>query len=283
MYKPLNLINDTNLPSESKLPFLLKLYVNRLNRKWQRSGHSFTWNDYYEIHETYWKQRNSKIVYEKFSSKETNKILQCAKEMEVSVNSYIATAFLKANSDNGTIGMAVDARVDHNRSMSNQATGISVDYTYSRKLSFAENARIVHQKVQGKLRNPVMKYFILRFIELFSPTLIDSILLHTYDLYQNQVTHKLAKIMGYKGKKTRELGITNLTRLDIPNIYGSYGINEALFIPPVVSYAKHIIGVSTLEDIMMITYHFMSEQNEIEELAFFKSAIQNIKHNEVCI
>jgi len=33
----------------------------------------------------------------------------------------------------------------------------------------------------------------------------------------------------------------------------------------------------------MITYHFMSEVDEVDELAFFKAAIQNIKHNDVTI
>lgn len=197
--------------------------------------------------------------------------------LKLYANSFITTAFLEANRANNTIGIAVDARLDHNRSMSNQATGISVDYTYSKKISFAENAKIVHQKAHKKLDNLIMKYFILQFIPLFKPTLIDSVLLHTYDLYQNKTTQKLAKVMGYKEGKTRDLGITNLTKLDIPSTYGSYRIKNALFIPPVVSYSKHIIGVSTMEDGMTISYHFMNTQNKTEEQEFFKRAIKNIR------
>lgn len=276
-YKPLRLITQNSFPKESELPVYFKLYVNNFNRKWRRSGRNFTWDDYYNIHKNYWKERSSKVIYETFSPEEINRIHIFAKEMGVSVNSYITTAFLEANRDNSTIGMAVDARLDHNRSMSNQATGISVDYTYSDKITFAENASRIHQKMHKKLDNLAKKYFILQFMPLFMPTLIDSVLLYTYDLYQNKTTQKLAKVMGYKGGKTRELGITNLTRLDIPNTYGPYRIQGAVFIPPVVSYAKHIIGVSTMDDGMVITYHFMSDQDETEEREFFERAVRNIR------
>lgn len=94
---------------------------------------------------------------------------------------------------------------------------------------------MVHRKVQKKLSDPKHRYFILQFMPLFCPTPIDSILSHTYDLYENETTRRLAEVMGYKGGKTRELGITNLTRLDIPDTYGRYRIRNVVFIPPVVS------------------------------------------------
>lgn len=276
-YKPLHLITPNSLPKE--LPLYIKLYVNKFNRKWKRRGRNFTWKEYYDIHKIYWKERSSEVICETFTMEEVNTIRLYAKEMKVSVNSYIVAAFLEADSGNSTIGIAVDARMDHNRFISNQTTGISVDYTYSEKISFEENARIIHQKIYKKLDRPIKKYFVLKFMALFIPTLIDSVLLYTYGLYQNKVTQKLAKVLGYMEGKTRELGITNLTKLDIPNTYGPYRINGALFIPPVVSYAKHIIGISTIEDGMTISYHFMSNQDEAKEQEFFKRAILNIRES----
>lgn len=276
-YKPMRLITEDSLPVKSELPFLFKLYAKAFNRRWKGRGHIFHWDDYYNIHRAYWKARNSEILYERFSPEEMDRIHARAKEMGVSVNSYIVTAFLEADRDNRTIGMAVNARPDDNRVMSNQATGISVDHSFSEKKSFDENARIVHRKVLYKLEKPAMKYFILRFIPLFTPSLMDSVLLHTYGLYQNRTTEKLAGVMGYTGKRTRELGITNLTKLDIPDTYGSYGLKNGLFIPPVVSYARHIIGVVTMEDGMAVSYHFMNDQDGGKEAEFFRSAIENIK------
>ena len=87
-------------------------------------------------------------------------------------------------------------------------------------------------------------------------------------------------MLGYKGGNTRELGITNLTRLDIPDEYGRYAIRDALFIPPVVSYAKHIIGVVTMEDGMRISYHYMSSEDDVEERSFFERAIGYIREEK---
>ncbi|TCL55216.1 condensation domain-containing protein [Kineothrix alysoides] len=276
-YKPMQLISNKSMPEKSELPLLLKLYVYILNKKWKYTGNTFHWDDYYKIHEVYWKERSSEIVFERFSPEEINRIHAYAKKIGVSVNSYIATAFLEADRNNETIGMAVNIRMDKNKSISNQATGISVDHLFSDKITFDENAQIVHKRVLYKLRKPVMKYFILRFIPLFTPSLIDSVLLYTYGLYENRTTQKLARLMGYAGGKTRELGITNLTKLDIPNTYGIYGLKNGLFIPPVVSYAKHIIGVSTMEDGMAVSYHFMNDQDREKELEFFRRAVRNLK------
>lgn len=287
-YKPLQLITEQSFPPEAGLPLFYKLYAERFNRKWKRTGRSFGWEAYERVHEAYWNGRKSHVIYESFSPAEVGKIGVTAREMGVSVNTFLTTAFLSADPRNRCIGMAVDARSGsgdggrRNRAMSNQATGISVDYSYSEKYSFARNAAIVHDKVQRKLERPVFRYFILQFIPQFAPTLIDSVLLYTYQLYENPVSGKLAKVLGYAGGKTRELGITNLTRLDIPDTYGSYGLKEALFIPPVVSYAEHIIGVVTIGDGMRVSYHYMSDRNDAMEREFFRRAIEAIRREAGC-
>lgn len=276
-YKEMRLLTADSFPKEAKLPMYVIWYAKRFNRKWKSRGDIFSWDDYEKIHKTYWQKHSSQVIYESFLPEEVEDLRARARKMGVSVNSYIATAFLRANRKNHCIGMAVDARENHNRAMSNQATGISVDYTYSEKLSFAENARAVHRKICQKLEHPVMRYFILQFMMLFAPSLIDSILLNTYQLYENPTTRKLARVMGYQGYKTREIGITNLTRLDIKSVYGNYAIRNLLFIPPVVSYANHIIGVVTTEDGMRISYHYMECDNDAKEQKFFAAGIRYIR------
>lgn len=276
-YKPLCLITDDLFPRHSNPPFFYKSYAKGLNKKYIKNGRNFNWEDYEEIHKIYWKSRSSHVIYRSFTAEETDAVRKNAKKAGVSVNSYIATAFLGANPNNGCIGMPVDVRKDHNRSMSNQASGVSVDYRYSSRLSFEENARIVHKKVRKKLESPVMRWFILRFLTFFTPSLLDSVLFAAYDLYQNDASLKLAEVMGYKGEKVRELGITNLGIADIPDTYGNYGLKEILFIPPVVSYAKHIIGVVTMADGMRISYHFMNDMDKETELRFFERAMDFLK------
>ncbi|MBD5544749.1 MAG: hypothetical protein HDR01_11065 [Lachnospiraceae bacterium] len=70
--------------------------------------------------------------------------------------------------------------------------------------------------------------------------------------------------------------MTNLGILPIPRIYGEYKIEKLLFIPPAVSYARHIIGVSSLEGELMITYRYMNEQDEAVERGFFERGIRGL-------
>lgn len=276
-FKPLYLITDDLFPENSKPPLFYKLYAKGFNRRWNKNSRNFNWEDYREIHKTYWKSRCSNVIYKSFTAEETEAIRKKAKKAGVSVNSYIATAFLGADPDNVSIGMPVDIRKDHNRSMSNQASGISVDHHYSSRLSFEENAKIVHKKVQMKLKRPVTRWFILRFLTLFTPSLLDSVLFAAHDLYGNKTSLELAEVMGYRGEKMRELGVTNLGILDIPDTYERYGLKDMLFIPPVVSYAKHIIGVVTMGDGMRISYHFMDGMDKEKEQSFFERAMEYLE------
>ena len=126
-------------------------------------------------------------------------------------------------------------------------------------------------------RSPVTRWFILRFLTLFTPSLLDSVLFAAHDLYGNKTSLELAEVMGYRGGKIRELGVTNLGILDIPDTYERYGLKDMLFIPPVVSYAKHIIGVVTMRDGMRISYHFMDGMDKEKEQSFFERAMEYLE------
>lgn len=80
-------------------------------------------------------------------------------------------------------------------------------------------------------------------------------LLSKYDFCNDCLAEKTAKVMTYFGKKKRDIGVTNLTVIDIPVVYGNYEIGNIIFIPPAVSYSHNIIGVSTFNGRMTISYH----------------------------
>lgn len=53
-------------------------------------------------------------------------------------------------------------------------------------------------------------------------TLIDAVLLNTYNSCCERLAEKTAKVLGYLGKYKKDLGISNLTVIDIPTSYGNY-------------------------------------------------------------
>lgn len=272
-YKPLFLYDENTLPKECDISKFYKIYANFFNKQWSNTGTCFAIKDYYSVHQKYWEKNRSVIISEKFSANELSQIYLKAKEAKVSVNSLIVGALLKADTSIRTVGLAVDGRLDGNRSMSNQATGVKVKIRNKKKWSIIDNAKSFHKRLHKKLRRPKKKYFILKFLPLLSNTLLDSVMMYANGLYTNLTTAKLAKVMGYVGENSRGISISNLTRLDIPNQYGEFGIDNCLFIPPVISYTRRVIGVATLDDGMIISYHFMSGKDELRERDYFKQAM----------
>lgn len=141
--------------------------------------------------------------------------------------------------------------------MSNLTSGINISYKYDIKKTFAQNAAQVHKIIKKKLKRK--KLFVLQFLAQLPMTLIDAVLLSTYNSCREPFAEKNAKVMGYSGK-IRDLGVTNLTVLDIPASYGNYEIKNIIFVPPAVSYSHNIIGVSTFNGRMTISHHNITKQ-----------------------
>ena len=232
-YKPMFLIDQRFLRKKAKLRLGIRLALKKVNRKWEKVGKAFTWEDYYDVHKRYWESHSSEIEVKTYSANELKK--NC--KNGATLNSYLITDFLRKTTESKVVGIPVNIREDDN-GMSNQTSGISIKCQYQTDKSFEENLSIIHKEIYKMIRNVNMKYFILLFMGQLSPSLVDSILLQTHGCYQNKLSKKMAGIMGYIGKEGRDLGVTNLTRINIPNDYGSFRIEDILFIPPKVSFTE---------------------------------------------
>ena len=254
-YKPMFLIDQRFLRKKAKLRLGIRLALKNVNRKWEKVGKAFTWEDYYDVHKRYWESHSSEIEVKTYSANELKK--KC--KNGATLNSYLITDFLRKTTESKVVGIPVNIREEDN-GMSNQTSGISIKCQYQTDKSFEENLSIIHKEIYKMIRNVNMKYFILLFMGQLNPSLVDSILLQTHGCYQNKLSKKMAGIMGYIGKEGRDLGVTNLTRIDIPNDYGSFRIEDILFIPPKVSYTKNIVGVCTFGDKLTVCHHKMQRQ-----------------------
>ena len=257
-YSNIRLISAGPLDDKSQrdrlgpLAFVPKSY----NKKWNKDERkkSFNYSDMDKAYETYWKEHESTIDEYIIKPEKVNKMLGKCKEWNIGFTAYITTEFLRRLGRKADVGYAVDYRKDGNRCMSNQATGISIKYAYNYNKSFQENAIKVQILMTKKLENDQSKEFILPFMASFEPTLVDAINLEHAGSFRSKTSKSLATILGY-GKKTKDMSVTNLTKLDIPEEYGEYKLDFFSFIPPVISYGKNIIGISTLGDCTVLTLH----------------------------
>lgn len=251
-YKPLTLLTRKSF-SDTKLALPAKLYARYCRRKWEKTY--FTWQDYYEIHRKYWENTSSDLRCETLSAAQTGQIIESARQIGCSVNSYLITMLLQKYKKKCEVGIPVSIREERNEAMSNLTSGISIKDQFDTEKTFAENAMRVHRKIQKEIKKK--RVFILQFLAEHPMTLIDAVLLKTHDCYDSPLAAKTAELMGYTGEKTRDLGVTNLMKVDIPMRYGNYRINHMIFVPPAVSYSHNIIGVLTVNGKMTFSFHGM--------------------------
>lgn len=251
----IKLVTEDTMPQDSKLSFIAKALANYYNKMWKKEKRVFTFDDMEEAYNKFWSNHKTKVETYTIESNELQSILKKCKEANIGYTSYDISNRIKDLTTEQDVGLAVDCRMDGNRTMSNQATGISVKYRYNGKKSVIENAKIINGLMKEKLANPKNKYFILHFMSAFDPTLVDAVNLQYAGAFNSKVSEKLAKLLGY-GEKAKDLSVTNLTKIDIPLEYGTFKIEETVFIPPVVSHGKKIIGIVTANNKLEYTVHY---------------------------
>lgn len=246
-FKPMVLIDNNYLNKRAKLTIGARMLVNSVNRKWKNIA--FGWDDYYAVHEKYHSSHSSDFVIKTYSVNELKK--RCVNG--TTINSLLITEMLKSSPEIKVIGIPVSIR-QNDKSISNQTSGIAVKYRYNKNRSFDENLAKLHNRIYKRLNNNNARYFVLLFVASLCPSLVDSVLLQTHGCYTDGLSVKMAEIMGYTDKNTRDIGVTNLGIIDIPTDYNSFKVIDIIFIPPKISYSKKIVGISTYGDRLTVAY-----------------------------
>ena len=114
VYKPLISMNEQMLKDKLKLPFLVKCFVDRINKKWLKEGKYFTWDEYFAIHTKYWEEHISDFKWQHIYVDDIKK----QGTPSYSINSYIVTKLLYEQEHAHTIGIPISVRGE-NFSMSN--------------------------------------------------------------------------------------------------------------------------------------------------------------------
>ncbi len=258
---PIRLCTREDFPKKSKLSLQLRLMVGLFNRKWRKEQKCFSYEEYLAMFQQYWSKRTTYIANGSISGENLRKLGSLCKEHNITVNTALVTAFSLAIGCEKEIGLAVNVRPEGYEGMGNYASGISIEYTPDHQLSFWDNALKIQEELVRRLKQPKKKYFVYQFMGIMEPTLIDALYFQVFGEYRNSTARIFADMFRYNGNP-RGIGISNLTRLNIPETYGKYSISHLEFVPPIVANAKRLIGVATLGDKMTITMNSENEGNK---------------------
>jgi NRPS condensation-like uncharacterized protein len=275
-YKKLELFNMNKLPRKARLRPPITWLIRYMNRQWKKSGKIFSFNDYYDMHQKYWQQKETAIYTYYLENEIYDIIYKYSKEHQLTINTLITTALIRASEELSDVGMAVSIRDKGFTGMGNYASGISVKYRYDEKKSFAENAGKVQKMIYDKLNNPSKKYFLLQFMRSIAPTLIDAIYFNACGDFNNKTAEMFSKMFGYKGNP-KGISITNLTKLPIQLKHGDYELEDAVFIPPLVLNAKRIIGIAAIDRKIILSLHVNNDDEAEEHHKFFNKGMEYLK------
>ncbi len=252
-YRALNDERTLSVSKKAKLPLKSSIGLKLLNLQWKKTGKIFTWDDYFHIHEQFWKNRQSDIQIQVIEKDELSHIKAECKEMGITVNSYIFAEHLQKQPESKLISFPYSMR-ETNRSISNQVSAIKFSHKYNESLSFEENAKNVHKAIYEHLESEQKKFFILLAATKLDPVLMDGALMNTYAGYENETAEKIASIWGFVGDEKSDLGVTNLGNLNIETNYPAFSVKDMCITAATMSSTKNVVCVSTLKDRMTLCY-----------------------------
>lgn len=274
-FKKLKIIKGQDLPKESRMPFLPKLYIKSLNNRWLRERKIYSFIDCKEVFKEYWNHIDHDLFSHEFTKEETEYICQYAKKADITVNSLLTTVMLDTFGKEADVGLAVSIRENY-RGMANLVTGIAFKYKYKNRKGLVKNAQGVHKVIRKKVIRPKNRYFVLRFLDLLDGPFIDSACVNRYVRKVGNPSNTLCKLMQYS-ENLRDIGISNLMKVDIRCNYGKMRIDHLVFLPPIVPYGRRICGVATLEGKLNLTMHIVKDEMFQSEEIYFKNIIQRLQ------
>jgi NRPS condensation-like uncharacterized protein len=267
---PPPLVNRENIPHDITDNVLVHKFIQRINKKWKNEEVVFDHNDYLSIFNAYWKNNLHHIQTIELTEKQTEALVQKCRQENVTINSMILAAFLKAQyeakarkkPEKQKAGIAVDVRnyllKPAGESFGFYAAGIMDRYTYRETVDFWEMTRKLHRMITKKLAKKEFFKNLLRAGAL-EPSMHDALIMKTYGHLVQPTDSRYQKLSSFSQKKdsissmAKKLGamhfgfaITNLGRLDFPRYYGDLELERFLIFPPTGPTIETTIFVATV-------------------------------------
>ncbi len=253
VYRVLDTEGTEKIPSDVKLPFVAGNGIRTLNAMWKKSGRMFTWKEYYDVHEQFWKCRQSVVRFEVIEKEEFYEIKEVCKRQQITVNSYMVTKLLKEHPEYKNFCCPISLR-GTNRSISNHVALLRMPYKYNAKKTFEENAKAVHRIIVKNMEDRNKKYFISSNVRKMEPSLLDSALMYAHGGYKNTVSKTVAGLMGYVGNNKTHISVTNLQNVNLKTDYGRFRVTDIAITAACMSATKDVACVSTFGDKMTISF-----------------------------
>lgn len=233
------------------------LFVNRINTQWKKRKVVFDHEDYLSIHKTYNEKFEYGIVLIEFDEKQTKELNARCRSHEVTINSALTCALVKAYQDvfNHNKGKKVDVVMPFDLRRRTDPPlddvfcllvgSVEVSLKLLPNLGFWDDVKRAHKEIKSKIeKRDVFESALM--IEELDPTLADAIISFAplakevspessrYEKLSSFASDKKNPAIDIASKFSESLPDvinTNLGRLGFPEKYGKYELDTMYFAP----------------------------------------------------
>ncbi|MBY8998079.1 MAG: hypothetical protein KGD60_10115 [Candidatus Thorarchaeota archaeon] len=269
------------LPDGVSMGKLRSTIIGRYNKKWIEEGRTvFDEEDLLNIWESFWKNSEYCIETIEFDESETQKLIEIARSNEVTLNSTLNMALVKARIESvgaydgkALVGSAIDTRkrlrVDCSGAVGYYVGTSLLQFKYKEGSSFWENVQKYHKEIGKQLKSTSIFDTALTY-SLLDPTIIDAtlfmILGEQVEPHQSRYT-KISEFAKHKdgmGEKFRlrteeispDLISTNLGKLELPEDIPGFQIERVFFTPGSSLVMEIVLGVATAGGNLTVTLNY---------------------------
>ncbi|MBN2085105.1 MAG: hypothetical protein JW748_07745 [Anaerolineales bacterium] len=253
------LMDLDTMPAAVSINPVVRHFLNRINRQWEKEKVSFTQEDYESIHKAYWEKYPHQMLSIELTEDQTSALVERCRREGVTVNSALTAAFLGAEArvqgrqpHHASVYVAANVR-DRLRMPAGEVMGfyagmVSLKHAYADRLDFPENARRFQKKVRPLLTDKKLFQDFLAWCHL-DPAMLEAI--HFKKLggivAPDQPGYQKLSAFAQRGdtvlsilrrdkqdsldRKFMGTAVTNLTRMDFPRAYGPLELDRLILQP----------------------------------------------------
>jgi NRPS condensation-like uncharacterized protein len=279
-----------NLPADVSLSAIRRIFINRMNRKWNGDSVYFDNEDYKILTKAYWDNYHHELFSVELSQTQTSALVTRCREENVTVNSALTAAFSGAQSYvegekpyHARTVIATSLRDQLPRppgeGMGFYAAGIELKLKYNHKKSFWENARSYHKKIKPNITNKKVFAQVVDWLHL-EPTFFEAINFKKLGPLVPPDSTRFEKLSAFSRKEDvvwRFLkrdkmespdmmfmgpAITNLGRMDFPQTYSSLELDRLIMQPGgafPLSHVNLVLGAVTCSGKLSLVVEYAAE------------------------
>lgn len=258
-YRTSKVMTKEGVIKKGDLNFLQRFGLKNLSKKWGNEKQVFTWDDYYKVHEEFWKDRHTEITFSEIEGSDLVSLKEECKKYGVTVNSYMVTKLMQKYPEDKVLGIPTSIR-GKDRSISCMVTSVIFSTEYDTTKSFEENLVNIDKIIRKEVKNSRSIYHVPQFVALSDPTLLYAAYSQHVFGNENSFADSMRRILGLYGERRTELGVSNLGVISIPSDYDRFKITRIVPVAPCILTAEKVFTISTYNGKMLIANSYIKSK-----------------------